>query len=130
MRCALLHGFAGDPAAWDDVVDRWAMRETPIAIALPGHRGGGPVLDTWEDNLKTIAGAVASCEVVVGYSLGARVALGLIASGLTTHAVLIGVNPGISEHEREQRREFDAAWTRLLREHGVAAFHDAWMKQP
>ena len=111
------------------VVDGWAMREAPIAVALPGH-GGGPVLDTWEDNLKVVAGAIAGCEVVVGYSLGARVALGLIASGRCGHAVLIGVNPGISDHEREQRREFDAAWTRLLRESGVAAFHDAWSRQP
>jgi 2-succinyl-6-hydroxy-2,4-cyclohexadiene-1-carboxylate synthase len=129
MRCALLHGFAGDPAAWDEVIDAWVMREAPISVALPGH-GGGPVLDTWEDNLKTVAGAVGGCDVVIGYSLGARVALGLVASGRCAHGVLIGVNPGISEHERLQRREFDAAWTRLLREHGVAAFHDAWMKQP
>lgn len=128
MRCALLHGFAGDPAAWDDVIDAWALREAPIAIALPGH-GGGPVQPTWEDNLNAVAGAIAGCAVVVGYSLGARVALGLVASGRTGHAVLIGVNPGISDHERPQRREFDAAWARLLREEGVAAFHDAWSKQ-
>lgn len=129
MRCALLHGFAGDPGAWDDVADAWVMREAPIAVALPGH-GGGPVLDTWEDNLNSVAGAVAGCEVVVGYSLGARVALGLVASGRCAHGVLIGVNPGIGESERQQRKEFDGAWTRLLREHGMEAFHDAWMKQP
>ncbi len=129
MRCALLHGFAGDPKAWDEVVEAWIMREAPIAVALPGH-GGGPVLDTWEENLNAVAGAVTGCDVVVGYSLGARVALGLVASGRCAHGVLIGVNPGISDHERQQRRDFDAAWVRLLREHGVAAFHDAWMQQP
>jgi len=128
MRCALLHGFAGDPAAWDEVIDAWSLREAPIAVALPGH-GGGPVLDTWEDNLNVLAGAVSGCEVVVGYSLGARVALGLVAGGRAAHGVLIGVNPGISDSEREQRREFDAAWTRLLRSSGVEAFHDAWMQQ-
>ena len=129
MRCALLHGFAGDPAVWDDVIAAWLLREAPIAVALPGH-GGGPVLSTWEDNLAVIAGAIAGCEVVVGYSLGARVALGLIATGRCAHAVLIGVNPGIGEGEREQRREFDAAWARLLRTGGVAAFDEAWTKQP
>jgi 2-succinyl-6-hydroxy-2,4-cyclohexadiene-1-carboxylate synthase len=129
MRCALLHGFAGDPAAWDEVADAWVMREAPIAVALPGH-GGGPVLPTWEDNLNAVAGSIAGCEVVVGYSLGARVALGLVASGRCAHGVFIGVNPGIGDHERDQRREFDAAWARLLREHGIAAFHDAWSKQP
>ncbi len=129
MRCALLHGFAGDPSAWDEVIESWVLREAPIAVALPGH-GGGPVLPTWEDNLNVVAGAIAGCDVVVGYSLGARVALGLIASGRTAHAVLIGVNPGIGDNEREPRRQFDAAWARLLREQGVAAFHDAWMQQP
>jgi 2-succinyl-6-hydroxy-2,4-cyclohexadiene-1-carboxylate synthase len=129
MRCALLHGFAGAPAAWDEVIDAWVLREAPIAVALPGH-GSGPVLPTWEDNLNAVAGAIAGCDVVVGYSLGARVALGLVATGRCAHAVLIGVNPGISDHEREQRREFDAQWTRLLRTKGVAAFHEAWMEQP
>lgn len=129
MRCALLHGFAGDPAAWDEVIDNWAMREAPVPIALPGH-GTGPVLPTWEENLDVVAGAIRGCDVVVGYSLGARVALGLIASGRMAHAVLIGVNPGISDHEREQRREFDQKWIRLLRTKGVDAFHEAWMQQP
>ncbi|HEY5923698.1 MAG TPA: alpha/beta fold hydrolase [Kofleriaceae bacterium] len=129
MRCALLHGFAGDPAAWDEVIDAWVLPDPPIAVALPGH-GPDPVLDTWEANLETVANAIAGADVVVGYSLGARVALGLVAHSRCTHGVLIGVNPGISEHEREPRRGFDAAWTRLLRSEGIAAFHDAWMKQP
>src|SRR5688500_16746740 len=129
MRCALLHGFAGDPSAWDEVLDAWTLREAPIAVALPGH-GLGPVLPTWEDNLNAVAGAIAGCDVVVGYSLGARVALGLVASGRIGHGVLIGVNPGINDSERAQRREFDASWTRLLRTQGVAAFDQAWTRQP
>ncbi len=129
MRCGLLHGFAGTPAAWDEVIEAWVLREAPIAVALPGH-GGGPVLDTWEDNLNAVAGALAGCDVVVGYSLGARVALGLVASGRVAHAVLIGVNPGIADHERAQRREFDAAWAHLLRRDGVDAFHETWTQQP
>src|SRR5262245_25660458 len=36
MSCALLHGFAGDPAVWDDVIAAWALPESPIAVALPG----------------------------------------------------------------------------------------------
>ena len=129
MRCALIHGFAGDPAAWDEVIDAWVLPDPPITVALPGH-GPDPVLDTWEANLDMVARAIAGCDVVVGYSLGARVALGLVANSRCAHGVLIGVNPGIGDHEREQRRGFDAAWTRLLRSEGIAAFHDAWMKQP
>lgn len=129
MRCALLHGFCGHPANWEDVIAAWQLPVEPVAVALPGH-GGGPVAPTWEDNLAAIAGAIAGCDVVVGYSLGARVALGLVASGRCGRGVLIGVNPGISDAERPARREFDAAWTRLLRAEGIAAFVDAWAAQP
>ena len=129
MRCALIHGFAGTPAAWDGVIDAWQLPEPPLAVALPGH-GGGPVLPTWDENLAAVARSVHGFDAVVGYSLGARVALGLVASGLVAHGVLIGVNPGIQDSERQQRREFDAAWARMLRSEGVAAFHDAWTAQP
>jgi len=129
MRCALLHGFGGDPAAWEDVISAWQLPESPITIALPGH-GGGPVQPTWDANLAAVARMVSGCEAVVGYSLGARVALGLVANGLVAHGVLIGVNPGVPDAEREQRRQFDAAWARLLRTEGIAAFHDAWIAQP
>ncbi|NVB78741.1 MAG: alpha/beta fold hydrolase [Kofleriaceae bacterium] len=129
MRCALLHGFAGDPSAWDDVVAAWQLPAPPLAAALPGH-GGGPVLDSWDENLVAVAASIAGTDVVVGYSLGARVALGLVARGLASHAVLIGVNPGIADTERAARREFDAAWARLLRTGGISAFHEAWIGQP
>jgi 2-succinyl-6-hydroxy-2,4-cyclohexadiene-1-carboxylate synthase len=128
MRCALIHGFAGNPAVWDDVVAAWALDELPLAIALPGH-GGGDVRDTWEANLDAVAEAIAGCEVVVGYSLGARVALGLVVSGRIARGVLISVNPGITDDLRSSRREFDATWTRLLRTHGIVAFVDEWEKQ-
>jgi len=129
VRCALLHGFAGDPAVWDDVVAAWQLPEPPLAIALPGH-GGGPVQPTWIENLAAIARAIAGCDVVVGYSLGARVALGLVVGGHVAHGVLVGVNPGIADDERASRREFDAAWSRLLRGEGIEAFIAAWEAQP
>ena len=129
MRCALLHGFAGVPANWDDVIASWALPDPPTAYALPGH-GGGPVLPTWDDNLAAITKAIGGAEIVVGYSLGARVALGLVAAGRCALGVLIGLNPGINEAERASRREFDAAWARLLRTSGTAAFVDAWAAQP
>jgi len=124
MRCALLHGFAGDPGSWDDV---------PIdgdRIALPGHLGGGPVAGDWTANLAAIAARIGRREVVVGYSLGARVALGLVAGGHVPRAVLISVNPGIADSERAARRAGDAAWARLARDRGIAAFIDAWQAQP
>ena len=128
MRCALLHGFAGDPSAWDDVIAAWQLEDAPLPLALPGH--GAAMAKTWDENLAQLARQLEDCDVAVGYSLGARVALGLVATGYCARGVLIGVNPGITDDERDSRREFDAAWARLLRTQGIAAFTEAWEAQP
>ena len=128
MRVAYLHGFAGDPAAWEATLAALPHHDAR-AIALPGH-GGGPVPATWDESLAAIAGAIGEVDLVVGYSLGARVALGLAATGRAPRAILISVNPGIDDAERAARRASDAAWARLLRERGIAAFADAWEAQP
>lgn len=129
MRCALLHGFAGTPGAWHDVIEAWQLPASPHAIALPGH-GGGPVQPTWDANLDAVAREITGFDVVVGYSLGARVALGLVATGRCARGVLISVNPGIDNHERPERRISDGHWSRLLREKGIAAFVQGWSALP
>lgn len=129
MRCALIHGFAGSPAAWDDVIAAWKLPEEPHAIALPGH-GGGPVRTSWDGNLAAITEAIAGCDVAVGYSLGARVALGLVVSGRVPRAVLIGVNPGVADADREERRAADRAWAQRARTQGSDEFFAAWEGQP
>jgi 2-succinyl-6-hydroxy-2,4-cyclohexadiene-1-carboxylate synthase len=131
VRAALLHGLAGDPAAWDDTIAALAVGGpiAPRAVALPGH-GGGPVRATWRDNLAATAAAVGEVDLVVGYSLGARVALGLLAEGLAPRAILVSVRPGLPDAERAARRASDAAWAELLRAQGLAAFLAAWEAQP
>ncbi len=89
-----------------------------------------PVRDGWDGNLAAIAEAIAGCDVAVGYSLGARVVLGLVATGRCVRGVLIGCNPGLDEAERDARRASDAGWARVLRTEGVTAFTDAWQAQP
>jgi 2-succinyl-6-hydroxy-2,4-cyclohexadiene-1-carboxylate synthase len=128
VRIAYLHGFAGDPTAWEATLAA-LPRHDARALALPGH-GGGPVPATWDDCLAAIAGALGDAELVVGYSLGARAALGLLATGRVPRAILVSVNPGIDDTERAARRAGDAAWARMLRERGIAAFAGAWEAQP
>lgn len=126
MRVAYLHGFLGDPAVWDGIRDGGA------ALPLPGH-GGGPVRATWDANLAAVADAITrggGCDVVVGYSLGARVALGLVATGRAPRALLVSVNPGIDNAERATRRASDAAWAARLRTSPLAGVLDAWEAQP
>lgn len=125
MRVAFLHGFAGTPEVWADV-DAGADAH---AIALPGH-GEDPVQPTWDANLAVVAARIGDADAVVGYSLGARVALGLVATGRARRAVLISVNPGLDDAARPARRVVDAAWAAMLRERGLAAFVAAWEAQP
>jgi 2-succinyl-6-hydroxy-2,4-cyclohexadiene-1-carboxylate synthase len=121
----LLHGFAGDPSVWADVRVPDAAR-VPM---LPGH-GDLPVQRGWDANLAAVADQLDGADLVVGYSLGARVALGLVATGRIAGAILIGVNPGIADDERATRRASDAEWARVLRDDGIAAFVDRWQAQP
>ena len=127
MRRAFVHGFAGSPAIWSGIA---RPDDDDICIALPGH-GATPVQPTWDANLAAVAQAIGpACDLVVGYSLGARIALGLLATGRAARAILISVNPGIRDAERAARRANDAAWAHMLRERGLAAFFEAWQAQP
>lgn len=126
VRALLLHGFAGDPSAWDATIAAGLGDLEAIAIAMPGH--GAPVEDSWQANLDVIDPRGA--PLAIGYSFGARVALGLLADRRVERAILIGVNPGISDEERPGRRAADAGWARLLRERGIHAFAEAWEDQP
>ena len=123
MRIALIHGFANTPDDWADVGIEGER------IALPGH-GPDTVQGSWDANLDLVARRAGEVDAVVGYSLGARVALGLVATGRAPRAVLISVNPGIDDEAREPRRVGDAAWAAMLRERGIDAFLAAWEAQP
>ncbi len=118
----LLHGFAGTPAAWDDVIAAWTARAIPEAIAVPDA-------SSWDDAIDRLAAQVGGSPVV-GYSMGARLALGLLARGAIPRALLVSVNPGLAAEDRPARRADDARWAALLRTQGIAAFDAAWTAQP
>lgn len=111
-----LHGFLGAPDVWGPVEG--------TALAMP------PIAATWRAQLATIAELLGPVEAVVGYSLGARLALGLVAEGFAPRAVLISVNPGIADAERPARRAADAAWAERFRTEPLADVLDAWEAQP
>jgi 2-succinyl-6-hydroxy-2,4-cyclohexadiene-1-carboxylate synthase len=139
MHYVLLHGFAGTGAVWDDCRSYWTDHQ-PVTIPLPGHgdrgsHGGRAVQAGWHANLALVSELIAAAGgrglPVVGYSLGARLALGLLAEDLIPSAVLISVNPGLTdEPERQARRQSDAAWAQLLRAEGLDEFLARWQAQP
>ena len=146
-----IHGFSGGASSWRAVMQELATSRPTVAVTLPGHHGKHSLdaPSTFEDAVVGVYDALARAGVsgahVVGYSLGARVALSMLvhestmgraanpssASRLFSRATLIGVSVGLkSRLARDERATADAAWCALLREQGMAAFVDAWEQQP
>ncbi len=128
-----------------------------LAPALLGHDGtAGPGdVSSFEGEVDRLAGAIrergrrprdrtvraggtgsrafSPPAHLVGYSMGARVGLGLLVrhADLFASATLIGVNPGLAAaNERSARAEQDEKWARLLEREGLDSFVAAWEGRP
>lgn len=119
-----------------------------LAPALLGHDGTpGPAgVQSFDDELDRLADAIrtaarrarpgrrafATPVHLAGYSMGARVGLGLLVRhpDLFAAATLIGVNPGLPEPERVARAGQDERWARLLETEGLDSFVAAWEGLP
>lgn len=159
----LLHGFAGRPESWqpvldhlppgtraltpeilghglcDEIVEGAAESQAPWrGVAAESHMAPGGDLETGfeaeGDRLaEVIAGEGFADSHLVGYSLGGRLALGLLVrhGDLFTGGTLLGAHPGLaSQRERRERRQGDEAWASKLEDEGLDAFLDAWEAQP
>lgn len=139
----LLHGYTGGPAAWDAVAARLEDDGARVLRpALLGHDGGVPPplpagaapFETEVDRLAAeLRRAGTAGAHLAGYSLGGRVALGLLVrhGDLWSRATLLGAHPGLaSERERRRRAAEDAVWIALLRRQGLEAFVAAWETRP
>lgn len=132
----LLHGFALGPASWNRVVELLPRGTHVIRPALCGH-GLDRSARTFEEEVDRIAAVLRDeggrSALLCGYSLGARVALGLLVrhGGMFSRAVLLGVHPGLSTaEERQERASWDDGWADLLEKRGMGAFVDAWERLP
>ena len=130
-----LHGFTGSARSWDFLGDSVAFPR--LAPALLGHAGSAAANDvtSFEGEVDRLAALAtgASALHVVGYSLGARLALGVALRhpSRVARLTLVSAHPGLaSESERVARRASDAAWCELLETRGVEAFVAAWQAQP
>ena len=134
----LVHGFTGSPRSWDTVAKLLDFREPPLMPALLGHEANPrvPESTSFEEEVARLASMASSMghpRLLCGYSLGARVALGMLARhpDLFDGAVLIGVHPGLEDSAtRSERRATDARRARLLRAEGLASFVAAWEDLP
>jgi len=130
----VLHGFAGAPSAWDAV--RAGLPGTVVlAPWLVGHGRpeAAPEVRDFEGEVDRLASLVERPVVVAGYSLGARLGLGLLVRHpeKVRAAVLISGSAGLeSDARRAERRAADARWIELLENDGLEAFAAQWQGQP
>lgn len=135
----LAHGFTQTGRLWGPLADQLARSRHLLAVDLPGHGGSSEV------RADLVAGGRLLLEAgresagtepfdLVGYSLGARVALhGALADpGAVRRLVLIGGTAGIEDPAaRESRRRRDEATADELESSGdVAAFLGRWLAAP
>lgn len=135
-RWVLLHGFTGAPASWDEVRAALAAQGEVLCPALVGH-GSDAVAVDFASEVDRLAQAVRAAGFtgahLGGYSLGARLALGLLVRhpALFARATLIGAHPGLAP-EDPGRGERAAADERLaqLAERSLDRFLAHWRAQP
>jgi 2-succinyl-6-hydroxy-2,4-cyclohexadiene-1-carboxylate synthase len=124
-----LHGFLGAPAQWD------GLRGPDDAWWLPGH---GPSPRVWagatfDEVVNALSPWTTGRRVLVGYSLGARLALALALRhpGDLRAVVLVGGTPGLAAAaDRAQRAAADDALAATIARDGLAAFVARWEALP
>lgn len=137
----LIHGFSGSPESWRSV--RARLDVASCALAVCGHgdvrptapvAGPGCSFEAEVGRLASVIGRAAPApRFLAGYSLGGRLALGLLVrhAALFDGAALIGANPGIDgAAERAARRTADEEWARCIERQGLATFDREWSALP
>jgi 2-succinyl-6-hydroxy-2,4-cyclohexadiene-1-carboxylate synthase len=137
---AFLHGFTGHPENFEPVARHLPSTIRVVGEPIFGHRGHderGARVATFDEEIDRLAASLSAPGEkdlhLVGYSLGARLALGLLFrhGGLAARATLIGMSPGLAtEGERAARRAADERWAEILEREGIERFVDAWQEQP
>ena len=137
----LLHGFMGRGSSWGAHAAALAREFRVVVVDLPGHgRSETPSdparasVERSADDLAELLARVGCAPAhVLGYSLGARIALRLAAThpAVVRRLVLESPSAGIaSETERAARRAADAERAARLERDGIEAFVAEWEREP
>ncbi len=135
----LLHGFTGTSDAWDEHGADLVERHRILVPCLPGHGGttAPPEAMSVEATADALAALLTARDAapahVVGYSLGARVALRLAIAHpeVVDRLVLESPSAGLpTEAERAARRAADEALAARIEAGGIEPFVDEWERNP
>ncbi|MDB6080594.1 MAG: hypothetical protein JWO82_4341 [Akkermansiaceae bacterium] len=128
-----LHGAVGAAADWRGfAVPGWAVQRVDLWRFLDCCPMSLPEFGQALNEEARAAGAGEGKQVLVGYSMGARLALhALLAGGPWDAAVLVGPHPGLEDPaERAARRAADAEWAARALSGDWDDFLAAWNAQP
>jgi 2-succinyl-6-hydroxy-2,4-cyclohexadiene-1-carboxylate synthase len=147
----LLHGFTGNALTWESSLAELASpsaqtsTNTPlfhlIALDMLGHgRSDAPFDPTrysiehcQQDILAALQqlGVPANRAILLGYSMGGRIALYAALSGYFRALILESASPGIADaDERAQRRRSDDNLAERIEREGIEPFVNYWENIP
>ena len=138
----LLHGFTGSAANWEHLFDTLALPSMRlIAIDMLGHGQSSapayPARYTIQHCEADILAALTMLDVapgeaiLLGYSMGGRIALYTAFSHFFRALILESASPGLADPaERERRRHSDETLAISIERDGVAAFVEHWEQLP
>ncbi len=134
----LLHGFTGSAAGWGyhlDTLAGYGLRI--IAVDLLGHgQSEAPKdvkrysIENCRKDILTVLQTLCISEreaIILGYSMGGRIALYTAFSGFFRALILESASPGLEDAaEREERCASDEALATSIEREGVPAFVERW----
>lgn len=136
----ILHGFTGSSESVVGIADALpGFRRVRVDLLGHGRSDAPDELDTYsmdtcvEDLARVLDALGIPSTDVVGYSMGARVALALAVRmpERVRRCVLIGARAGIEAPEaRAERVRADAALAARIEDEGLESFVDDWMALP
>ncbi|MGB0647188.1 MAG: alpha/beta fold hydrolase [Bradymonadia bacterium] len=128
-----LHGFGGSGLDFDVLATHLVQHQQIIGLNLPGHGGVEFTSKPRQSIVDSIHAVCTTPFVLMGYSMGGRIALELAqASTLPiTKLILIGTTPGYrNDTERHERITFEAKVKARLTRDSVAGFESWWRTLP
>ena len=125
-RIDFLHGFLGSARDWDPIVRELKSPVKKHVIDLQPADG-------WRAGIHSVANQIDTNTVVVGYSMGARIALAVTFEKQLSGLVFVSGSPGLeSDADRTRRLEHDLRISQRLEQIDdsvVPEFLSEWYRQ-
>lgn len=142
MPLVLLHGFTGSALSWDAHLDTFAAQGMHVlALDMLGHGQADAPLDPERYTIEHCRADILTVlkklnvpvgrAVLLGYSMGGRIALYTALSGYFRALILESASPGLATmQERQQRQQSDELLAQRIERKGVPAFVGYWEQLP